>query len=256
MTRVWSLCRRLILCFSLLLFVLASCTSLLTLIFVSLPPQIAALQRGGDSFPLIGASGKVLGKVRQRTDAQKIETNTSDKGVVLLLLTSKKTLPAESQTQQIFYDDHNWRVRRMLKSYSRLLSLNSGTAKLWQELEASVRVCGPQDQPGHSCPPHTRMLPLPGPWANQTGGPTCTLAHTHTHTVKPSGVLSRAAAGTLEAFFVNSRNKSWTSHLRSRTLFQGASSAHHLCNSVLLWSEEVWASCYAVLYWQQGLGDM
>lgn len=87
------------------------CTSVLTLIFVSLPPQIAALQRGGDSFPLIGASGKVLGKVWQRTDAQKIETNTSDKGVVLLLLTSKKTLAAESQTQQILYDDHNWRAR-------------------------------------------------------------------------------------------------------------------------------------------------
>lgn len=87
------------------------CTSVLTLIFVSLPPQIAALQRGGDRFPLIGASGKVLGKVWQRTDAQKIETNTSDKGVVLLLLTSKKTLAAESQTQQILYDDHNWRAR-------------------------------------------------------------------------------------------------------------------------------------------------
>lgn len=32
--------------------------------FVSLPPQIAALQKGGDSFPLTAASGKVLGKVR------------------------------------------------------------------------------------------------------------------------------------------------------------------------------------------------
>lgn len=39
--------------------------------FVSLPPQIAALQKGGDSFPLTAASGKVLGKVRQRTDTRK-----------------------------------------------------------------------------------------------------------------------------------------------------------------------------------------
>ncbi|XP_013767373.1 endonuclease V [Pundamilia nyererei] len=44
------------------------CTSVLTLIFVSLPPQIAALQRGGDSFPLIGASGKVLGKALRSSD--------------------------------------------------------------------------------------------------------------------------------------------------------------------------------------------
>lgn len=35
--------------------------------FLFLPAQIAALQKGGDSFPLTAASGKVLGKVRQRT---------------------------------------------------------------------------------------------------------------------------------------------------------------------------------------------
>lgn len=56
----------------------------------SLPPQIAALQKGGDSFPLTAASGKVLGKVQQRTDIHKktkkntIETNTLNRGVVFV----------------------------------------------------------------------------------------------------------------------------------------------------------------------------
>lgn len=114
-TRLRSLQSIQIVCYSERLFVSLCCTSLCLIFVFLLPPQIAALQKGGDSFPLTVASGKVLGKVRQRTRHTHTHTHEAENQIlaskrVALPLASKNSPRARGQTRQNPLDDINQRV--------------------------------------------------------------------------------------------------------------------------------------------------
>ncbi|XP_056266130.1 endonuclease V-like isoform X2 [Pseudoliparis swirei] len=60
--------------------------------------------------------------------------------------------------------------RRQLPPHRRLReSAGKGPEELGPELQARLRVAGSHDQPGDRRPPHTPVLPPPGPRAHQTG---------------------------------------------------------------------------------------
>lgn len=99
-----------IVCYSERLFVSLCCTSLCLIFVFLLPPQIAALQKGGDSFPLTVTSGKVLGKVRQRT--RHTHTHETENQILVskraaLPLASENSPRARGQTRQNPLDDIN-----------------------------------------------------------------------------------------------------------------------------------------------------
>lgn len=212
---------------------MACCTFFLTLIFVSLPPQIAALQKGGDSFPLTAASGKVLGKVRQRTDTQKIETNTLNKGVVLLLPTSKNTHPAKSQTQQNAY--HNHRKREKCGKVARDVSLCVQALRSSDKSSKPVYV-----SVGHKISVDTAVRLTHSCCRYRVPEPIRQVhTHKHTHTLSVnSECANQLLQGSPSCRKGRARCKRLSDQNKQRVELLSCEAeccvAHHLCNSVLL----------------------